>query len=163
MIDRAERYERRAQQADEAAARVTDPQIASAYLAIAARWRRMAGDQHDLDMLWALKPRMTWLAPFSRTANAEIDNNKKKNPDHTNGRAKSFTFIGTTRSLAAKPPRENPGRHPVRPRSPMARMPRCGRKSAALSAMQSTCQKYTQQAIGVAAGSVSFSSEGSAS
>jgi hypothetical protein len=49
MIDRAERYERRAIQAEAAAARVTNPQVASAYLAIAARWRKMADEQRELD------------------------------------------------------------------------------------------------------------------
>jgi hypothetical protein len=53
MIDRAERYERRAQQAEAAAARVDNPQVAWAYLQIAARWRRMADDQRALDLALA--------------------------------------------------------------------------------------------------------------
>ena len=49
MGDRSEAYRRRADDCDAAADRVSDPEIRSVYLAIGARWRKMAEQQEAIE------------------------------------------------------------------------------------------------------------------
>jgi hypothetical protein len=49
MSERSDALRRRAEECDAAAARVTDPEIRSVYLAIGARWRKMAEQQQAID------------------------------------------------------------------------------------------------------------------
>ena len=49
MSDRADAYRRRAEDCERAASRVSDPNIRTAYLDVAARWRRMAEQQQAID------------------------------------------------------------------------------------------------------------------
>jgi hypothetical protein len=45
VAERSDIYKRRATECDAAAARVTDPEIRSVYVAIGAHWRKMAVQQ----------------------------------------------------------------------------------------------------------------------
>jgi hypothetical protein len=49
MGERADAYRRRANDCEQAAFRVKDPKVHTAYLEIAARWRRMAEQQEAID------------------------------------------------------------------------------------------------------------------
>ena len=49
VSERADAYRRRADQCEAAVARVRDPDVRSVYLAIAARWRKMAEQQQAIE------------------------------------------------------------------------------------------------------------------
>ena len=49
MGERADAYRRRANDCEQAASRVKDPDVRTVYLDMAARWRRMAEQQEAID------------------------------------------------------------------------------------------------------------------
>jgi len=49
MSDQANSYRRKAEECDAAAERVTDPAVRAVYLAIGARWRKMAERQQAIE------------------------------------------------------------------------------------------------------------------
>jgi hypothetical protein len=49
MNDRPDAYRRRAEQCDAAAERVTDPEVRAVYLAMGARWRKMAEELEAIE------------------------------------------------------------------------------------------------------------------
>ena len=49
VSERVEAYYRRAEQYEAAAARVSDPEVRSVYVAMGARWRKMAEQQQDIE------------------------------------------------------------------------------------------------------------------
>ena len=49
MDDRSETYRRRADDCDAAADRVSDPEVRAVYLAMGARWRKMAEQQKAIE------------------------------------------------------------------------------------------------------------------
>jgi hypothetical protein len=49
MSERVDEFRRRAEQCEAAAARVSDPKVRTAYLDMAARWRKMAERQEAID------------------------------------------------------------------------------------------------------------------
>jgi hypothetical protein len=71
MSDRADAYRRRAEDCERAASRVSDPNIRTAYLDVAARWRRMAEQQQAIDDVLGgrrkreIRPRSCWQATKS--------------------------------------------------------------------------------------------------
>jgi len=50
MNDRPDAYRRRAEQCDAAAERVTDPEVRAVYLAMGARWRKMAEELEAIEI-----------------------------------------------------------------------------------------------------------------
>jgi hypothetical protein len=49
MSERSDAYRRRAQECEAAAERVSDPDVSAAYVENAARWRRMAMRQEEIE------------------------------------------------------------------------------------------------------------------
>jgi hypothetical protein len=49
MGERSDAYRRRADDCDDAAARVRDPEVRSVYLAIGACWKKMGGEQLTIE------------------------------------------------------------------------------------------------------------------
>jgi hypothetical protein len=52
-LDRSNAYLRRAHECESAAARVSDPNVKAAYLAMASRWRKMADRQQAIEKMLA--------------------------------------------------------------------------------------------------------------